>query len=169
LNEILLHPCTETNIIPFPETLHPTPFQCEIETNPEHSSNEVNHINNIVYLQWIDKAAQLHCDSAKWTRDKLLKSGVMWFVARHEIDYRSEAKSSDELRVTTWVDDVRRVKSWRTTLIHAIDEEPRLVCCCRTLWVLVQLETRKPTIVPIEMAEALESLTPPKGISGAFA
>lgn len=153
-------------LIQFEETKHPSPFQCSIEVLPEQSSNEVDHINNIEYLRWIDKASQLHCDVFGWTRDRLLEENIMWFVARHEIDYRSEAKSTDTLLLTTWVEDVRKVKSWRTTYIHVLGEHPRVVCQCKTLWVLVDLHTRKPTTVPIEMAKALEPLTPPRGIGG---
>jgi len=141
---------------------HPSPFQCNIKILDHQTSNEVDHVNNIEYLKWIDKAAQLHCDSCGWTRDALLKKGVMWFVGRHEIDYRAEATSKDDLLLTTWVDDVRRVKSWRTTLIHSLGDTPRLICQCKTLWVLVNLETRRSTSVPAEMANALQSLEAPR-------
>ena len=159
---IPVHPCSKAEYIELDETIHPSAFQCTVVVNEEHSSNEVNHINNIEYLRWIDKAAQLHSDCCGWDRDRLLNNGVMWFVARHEIDYRSEATAKDSLRLTTWVDDVRRVKSWRTTFIHALGEQPRVVCCCKTLWVLVDLDTRKPTSIPLEMATALTPLTTPR-------
>lgn len=141
---------------------HDSPFQCAITPLPHQSSNEVEHINNIEYLRWIDKGAQLHCDASGWTRMQLLDAGVMWFVARHEIDYRSEAVASDNLLLTTWVDDIRRVKSWRTTQIHALGETPKLVCECKTLWVLVALDSRKPTAIPIEMATSLQPLHTPR-------
>ncbi|MBC8201803.1 MAG: thioesterase family protein [Planctomycetes bacterium] len=141
---------------------HPSPFQCDIEVLAHQTSTEVDHVNNIEYLKWIDKAAQLHCDSLGWTRNALLSEGVMWFVGRHEIDYRAEATSQDDLLLTTWVDDVRRVKSWRTAQIHSLGTTPRIVCQCKTLWVLVDLETRRPTPIPTEMAFSLESLKTPR-------
>lgn len=165
MSQLLVHPCKLDAYIEFKETIHPSPFQCDIEISCEQSSNEVNHVNNIEYLRWIDKASQLHCNACGWSRTRLLHDGVMWFVARHEIDYRSEATSADCLRLTTWVDDVRRVKSWRTTFIHALDEEPRIVCKCKTLWVLVDIQSRKPKTVPLEMAENLQPHTPPRGLA----
>ena len=165
MNPLLIHPCEGDATIDFDETLHPFPFQCDIEITPEQSSNEVDHVNNIEFLRWIDKASQLHCDACGWDRARLLNNGMMWFVARHEIDYRTEALSTDRLRLTTWVDDVRRVKSWRTTYIHALGDKPRIVCKCRTLWVLVDIETRKPKTVPLEMAENLHPLSPPRGVA----
>jgi acyl-CoA thioester hydrolase len=141
---------------------HDAPFQCTITIQEHQSSNEVEHVNNIEYLRWIDKGAQLHCDDCEWTRERLLGSRIMWFVARHEIDYRSEAIVGDALLLTTWVDDVRRVKSWRTSQIHALGETPRLVCECKTLWVLVDLDSRRPTAIPKELATALQSLRTPR-------
>ena len=162
-----IYPIEPKDYIEFDEVLHPTPFQCVIEVKDEHTSTEINHINNIEYLRWIDKAAQLHCDAFGWERSKLLDSGVMWFVARHEIDYRAEASTNDCLRLTTWVDDVRKVKSWRSTYIHAHGVKPKVICHCKTLWVLVDLQTRKPTSVPADMANALQPLQPPRGIQEA--
>ncbi len=164
MSKLNINPCLQSEQLVFEEVKHPSPFQCMIQINPEQTSHEVDHINNIEYLRWIDKGSQLHCDSCGWNRQRLLQTEMMWFVARHEIDYVSEASDKNQLRLTTWVDDIRRVKSWRTTYIHAVGETTRVVCRCKTLWVLVDLKTRKPKTVPFEMAHALQPLQPPKGI-----
>ncbi len=160
MDELSIRPITST--VTIDGVLHPVPFQCAIHILPHQFSNEVKHVNNIEYLRWIDKASQLHCDACGWTREQLLESGIMWFVGRHEVDYCEEAHSNDNLLLTTWVDDVRRVKSWRTTHIHALGEKPRLVCKCKTLWVLVDLESRRPTAIPEKMATALNPITLPR-------
>ncbi len=136
--------------------------QCDITILDHQASNEVNHVNNIEFIKWIDKASEIHLDTTGWTRPKLLDAQCMWFVARHEIDYRGEAFLDDALVLSTWVEDVRRVKSWRSTKIHALRDEPTLVCECRTLWVLVNLETKKPMPVPSSMAESLNPLSMPR-------
>ncbi len=136
--------------------------QCTITILEHQASNEVHHVNNIEFIKWIDKASEIHLDTTGWTRRKLLEANYMWFVARHEIDYRCEAFLDDELILSTWVEDVRRVKSWRNTKIHAMRDEPTLVCECRTLWVLVNLETKKPTSVPRSMAKSLKPLSMPR-------
>jgi acyl-CoA thioester hydrolase len=160
MTELHIHPTQTAHCID--GVAHPSPFQCNIKILAHQTSNEVDHVNNIEYLKWIDKGAQLHSDSCGWTREALLKKGIMWFVGRHEIDYRAEATSKDDLILTTWVDDVRRVKSWRATQIHALGDTPRLICQSKTLWVLVNLETRRPTPIPAEMAHALQPLHAPR-------
>ena len=162
MNKLDLKPCSVEDTITFTNIEHTSPFQCEIDVRKDHASNEVNHINNIQYIKWIDRGAELHCDASGWTRDRMLKDGIMWFVARHEIDYIAEATSADRLRLTTWIEDIRRVKSWRNTIIHALDNTHREVCRCKTLWVLVNLKTRRSTSIPIKMANALNPIHKPR-------
>lgn len=146
-----------------PATAHPRPFRCRIDVAPSQESAEVSHINNIEFMRWIDRGAELHCDACGWMRQQLLDAGVMWFVARHEVDYLAEASAADDLLLTTWVEDVRRVKSWRSTVIHRLGPgEPVPVCQARTLWVLVDLSTRRPCRVPLEMARAFDPLERPR-------
>ena len=164
MTDLKLKPCIAEETIAFANIDHPNPFQCVVEVCESHTSNEVNHINNIQYIRWIDKGAEMHCDARGWTREQILEDGVMWFVARHEIDYLAEATSSDQLRLTTWVDDVRRVKAWRTTVIHTLGDPHIEVCRCKTLWVLVNLATRRPVSVPSEMVLALDPLNNPRVI-----
>ena len=125
------------------EIPHPAPFLCDLRINAAHVSRGVPHVNNIVFLQWVDKVAVLHADSLGYTRAALLGRGVMWFVVRHEIDYLAEGWPGDDLVLATWVRTMHRVKSWRDTLIVR-PADSTLVCRAATLWVLVNLSTRRP-------------------------
>jgi acyl-CoA thioester hydrolase len=122
----------------------------------EASSHAVDHVSNVEYVRWLDQVGQLHLDSLGWSSEDLLAAGAMWFVARHEIDYRRETHAGKELCVATWVRDVRRVKSWRDTIIWRTGgDEMEVVCTASTLWVYVDLETRRPARPPAGMSEAL--------------
>ena len=74
---------------------HPRPFGLRLVPSADGVSREVAHINNVEYVRWIDRAAELHADSLGHTRELLLASGRMWFVARHEVDYRAEVFPGD--------------------------------------------------------------------------
>ena len=145
-----------------PTIAHASPFFALVRPHQGEESRIIDHVSNVEYLRWLDRAAELHMDSLGWTRDDLLKSGRMWFVARHEIDYLAEAHAGDELHLATWVRDLRRAKSWRETVIWRnpidSDDEPCMVCSAATLWVLVDLETRRPCRVPPDMADVLSPL-----------
>ena len=139
------------------EVPHPDPFICSISIGPELLNPAVPHVSNIEYVRWLDRAAELHSDSLGYTRSMMIERGMMWFVARHEIDYLAEAWAGEELLVATWARDFSRVRSWRDYLIVRSADE-KIVCRAATLWVLVNLETRRPLRVPQEMIQAFNPL-----------
>lgn len=140
---------------------HSSPFLCDIKITQKNLSRAIDHVSNIEYLKWLDRAAELHSDSLGYTRRSLMKKGVMWFVARHEIDYLAEVWPNDRLVLLTWVRDMARVRSWRDYLIIREDDSSEgatPVCRAATLWVLVDLSRRKPSRIPSEMAQRFEPL-----------
>lgn len=137
------------------DVAHRAPFVCDITVGRDQLSRTVEHVSNIEYLRWFDRAAELHSDSWGDTRPVLLERGVMWFVARHEIDYLSEAGLDDELVLATWVRDVSRVKSWRDSILVR-PRDDTVVCRCASLWVYVDLARRRPVRIPDVLAARLE-------------
>ena len=132
------------------EIAHPNPFICDIHVDRHQIGNVIEHVSNIEYVRWLDRAAELHADSLGYTRKWLLDNGIMWFVARHEIDYLAEAWLGDELVIATWVRDFKKVKSWRDYVI-ARPSDGTVICRAATLWVLVDLESRRPRRIDEEM------------------
>jgi len=141
---------------------HPAPFLCDLSIDHSQVSRAVPHVNNIAFLQWVDCVAVLHADDLGFTRDDLLDRGVMWFVVRHEIDYLAEAWPGDELVLATWVRTMHRVKSWRDTLVMR-PADKTLVCRAATLWVLVDLQTRRPIRHDTDMVSRFAPLDSPSG------
>ena len=136
---------------------HPQPFVCDVCVTAAQLSRTIEHVSNIEYVRWLDRAAELHADHLGYTRAELRKGGIMWFVARHEIDYLAEAFLGDELVVATWVRNVKKVKSWRDYVIVR-PADGTIICRAATLWVLIDLETRKPLRMTSEMIERFQPL-----------
>lgn len=139
---------------------HPRPFALRLVAPADGVSRSVPHINNVEYVRWIDRAAELHADSLGHTRAALAASGRMWFVARHEVDYRAEVFPGQELLVFTWVRDVGRSASWRDTVV-ARASDGAAVCVACTRWAFVDLATRRPARIPAEIAAAFGALEGP--------
>ncbi len=140
---------------------HRSPFLCDLVIGPSAASRAIAHVSNTEYVRWLDRAAELHADHLGCTRQHLLDQGIMWFVARHEIDYLAEAWPGDELLLATWVRSMDRVKSWRDTLVVR-QGDGAVVCRAATLWVLVDLTTRRPTRIGADMARRFDPLEPPR-------
>jgi acyl-CoA thioester hydrolase len=140
---------------------HEDPFLCELRVDHSLVSRAVPHVNNIGFVQWVDRVAELHADALGYTRKELLRRGVMWFVVRHEIDYLAEAWPDDQLVFATWVRTMNRVKSWRDTLVLRPADQT-VLCRAATLWVLVNLKTRRPLRHEPEMISSFAPLQTPQ-------
>ena len=136
---------------------HEAPFVCDAHIDPSTLSRALPHVSNTELVRWVDRVAELHSDGVGYTRQAMIDLGIMWFVVRHEIDYLAEAWADDELVVATWVRDMQRVKSWRDTLIIR-PADATIICRAATLWVLVDLDSRRPTRITAEMAGCFQPL-----------
>jgi acyl-CoA thioester hydrolase len=66
--------------------------------------DEQNHVNNTVYLRWVQDVATAH-----WRAVASLQTQetIGWVVLRHEIDYKAPAVLGDEVMVRTWAAKLR--------------------------------------------------------------
>jgi acyl-CoA thioester hydrolase len=105
--------------------------------------DDQNHVNNTVYLRWVQDVATVHWKSLASTE---AQSAIGWVVLRHEIDYKTPACMGDEVILRTWVGAASRLKFERFTEVRRkIDSQ--LFAKARTLWVPIDARTGKPTRV----------------------
>jgi acyl-CoA thioester hydrolase len=109
--------------------------------------DEQNHVNNTVYLRWVQEVATAHWKSLA-SADA--QDAISWVVLRHEIDYKLPAGLGDKILLRTWVGEASRLKFERFTEIRRrIDKQ--LLAQARTLWVPIDSRTGKPTRVSAEV------------------
>lgn len=107
-----------------------------------------NHVNNTVYLRWIQDVATAHWQSLASVETQ---AAIGWVVLRHEIDYRSPASLGDEILLRTWVGKASRLKFERFTEIRRKIDNKQLLAQARTLWVPVDVRTGKPMRVSADL------------------
>jgi acyl-CoA thioester hydrolase len=123
-----------------------TIFEMTVAVDPD-DIDELNHVNNTVYLRWIQDVATAHWKSLAPAE---VQTAVGWVVVRHEIDYKSPACLEDEIVLRTWVGEASRLKFERFTEINRkIDNRP--LAKARTIWVPIDWKTGKPTRVSTEV------------------
>ena len=126
--------------------MHSTPeYKIHIKVAPDHI-DDLNHVNNVVYLQWVQDAAKAHWNN--WAPEEALREYI-WVVRRHEIDYLAPALLGDELTATTWVDVFEGVKSIRWV---EISKGNKVLVRAKTTWVMLHAKTGRPARVSKEMA-----------------
>jgi acyl-CoA thioester hydrolase len=99
--------------------------------------DELNHVNNIVYLRYVQDAAIGHWKTVPQT----IASQIIWVARRHEIDYLKPAFMGDDLVVKTWVDSFVGVKSLRHCEIMRGEE---ILARSITHWIALDAHTFRP-------------------------
>jgi acyl-CoA thioester hydrolase len=108
-----------------------------------------NHVNNTVYVRWIQEVATAHWNSYA---PEFARDSIGWVVLRHEIDYKAPVCLGDEIVLRTWVGEATRITFER--FVEVLRKSDRkLLAKARTVWVPINPETAKPTRVPPEVRE----------------
>ena len=89
-------------------------FEMIVSVLPE-DIDEQNHVNNTVYLRWVQEVATAHWRAVA-TADA--RENIGWVVLRHEIDYKTPACLGDEIVLRTWVGKSTRLTFERFTEIR---------------------------------------------------
>lgn len=109
--------------------------------------DERRHVNNLVYVRWIQKVAVAHWRALAPDVDQ---TAIAWVVLRHEIDYLQPARLGDEITLRTWVGKASGLSFERhTEILRRRDGE--LLARARTLWCPVDAETGRPKRVGPEV------------------
>jgi acyl-CoA thioester hydrolase len=115
------------------------PFETEISV-PESAIDTLNHVNNVVYLQWVQDVAERHWNEST---DAVLREKLAWVVVNHFIEYKAPAFEKDILVLKTWVKNYSGVTSERhTEIIRKADN--KLLVKAKTLWCLLDKTSGKP-------------------------
>ncbi len=120
----------------------------------------LGHVNNVVYLDWVQIAASKHWNHATkdyfkdedQNEERLGINKMAWVVMDHHITYKAEAFEGDEIVVTTFVKNFTAATSVRHTEIRRKGEAHILVSAV-TNWCLLKMPEGKPMRVPKEILE----------------
>lgn len=72
----------------------------------------MDHVNNAVYLNWIEQAAIDHATNVGYGYVELREIGGAFIARRHELDYRMPAVAGDTVRVTTWPESMSGARAF---------------------------------------------------------
>jgi acyl-CoA thioester hydrolase len=124
------------------------PFELPIQVQAS-DIDELGHVNNVVYLRWVQEVAVAHWRSAATASQQ---ADVLWVVIRHEIDYKHAARLEDALVARTWVGAATRNTFERhTEILRASDR--RLLARTRTLWCPIDPRSGRPKQVSDDVRE----------------
>ena len=109
--------------------------------------DEQNHVNNTVYLRWVQEVAIAHWQAMASPE---AQERISWVVLRHEIDYKRSATRGDEILLRTWVGKATRLAFERFTEIRRKSDR-QLLSQAHTLWCPISRDTGRPIRVSTEV------------------
>lgn len=118
----------------------PEYFDLHLTVRPD-DIDQLGHVNNLVYLRWVQEAAVAHWQAAAEPVDQ---AALVWVVVRHEIDYLRAARPDDAILARTWVGPVVGRDFERHTEIRRARDQ-KLLARVRSLWCPVDRDTRRRT------------------------
>jgi len=118
-------------------------FEFEFTAAAEHI-DELGHVNNAVWVQWIQTIAVAHWHSVC---DPAHHDAYFWVVVRHEIDYLRAAYEGDRIIGRTWVGEAPRGARF-DRLVEFVGPDGKTCVRARTSWAIIDRATGRPIRVP---------------------
>jgi acyl-CoA thioester hydrolase len=118
----------------------------------QYELDVLGHVNNAVYLNWIEQVAIDHVESLGYGRDWSLAHGGTWVVREHRVTYLRPVEYGDAVLVTTLPEALGGVRGTRRTEIHR-ESDGALTTEAMTEWIWVRASDGRPARVPAELLE----------------
>ena len=121
-------------------------FTLALTAAPEHI-DELGHVNNAVWVQWIQEVAVAHWEAVA---EPAHQRDYFWVVVRHEIDYLRPAHDGDQVIARTWID--AGPKGARSTRVMEFTGPDGRTCVrSRTDWAIIDKALGRPIRVPAQV------------------
>ena len=117
-------------------------------TVPKSAIDDMGHVNNVVYLQWVQDIAKKHWQSKTNTT---IQNKYVWVVLNHFIEYHHPAFENEKITLQTWIDNYHGAKSERHTKIINTATQKVLVSA-KTSWCFLYKETLRPARITDEIS-----------------
>ncbi|WP_294275304.1 acyl-CoA thioesterase [uncultured Sphingomonas sp.] len=122
-------------------------FSMSFTAQPEHI-DELGHVNNAVWVQWIQAIAGAHWESVVPPEHA---AAHVWVVTRHEIDYRGNVVAGETVTAETWVPDPPKGARFDRH-VRFLDTQGRVKVQAVTTWALIDRATGRLLRVTPEIA-----------------
>ena len=99
--------------------------------------DELGHVNNAVWVRWIQDIAVAHWDAVAPAAHR---DAYIWVVTRHEIDYRGNVRVGETVTGETWVPDPPKGARFDRH-VRFVDDAGKVVVEAVTTWALLDRAT----------------------------
>ena len=109
--------------------------------------DELNHVNNVVYLSWVQDIAKEHWQVRA---SQEILNQYKWVVVNHKITYKKPLKIHQKAFIKTQVFDNAKGALWGR-MVWIYDDSEVLVAEANTQWCLIDTQSFKPRRITDEI------------------
>ena len=121
-------------------------FEMTFTAAAEHI-DELGHVNNAVWVQWMEQVAVAHWRSVAESEHQ---DDFFWVVVRHEIDYLRAAFEGDRVFGRTWVGEAPKGARFDRH-VEFTGSDGKVCVRARTSWAIIDRTSGRPIRVPPEV------------------
>lgn len=107
-------------------------YRLSITPAPE-DIDELGHVNNAVWVRWLQDIATAHWDAVARDEDK---TAYVWVVVRHEIDYLGNVGPGEAVTARTWISDPPKGARFDRN-VEFLNASGKVVVRAKTTWAMI--------------------------------
>ncbi len=123
-------------------------FESKITVNQSHI-DDLSHVNNVHYVQWVQDIAKLHWES---NATETVLNKYFWVLITHFIEYKNSALLNDDIKIKTYIKKYEGAACYRIVEISNAYTN-KLLAKSETKWCLMDAETKRPTRITQEISD----------------
>ena len=133
-------------------------FDLKIEVKPEHI-DVLGHVNNVVYVQWMQDVASAHIETLGVGLDQYLEMKHAMVAVEHHVQYRKAAMLDDDVILRTWLYEINALYSFRQyAFFNAKDQS--LLFTGNTKWACIEIASGRPKRMSPTFIQAYQPIDP---------
>ena len=113
-----------------------TPFTRIFTAQPD-DIDELGHVNNAVWVQWIQDMATSHWQAVAAPEHI---AAYFWVVTRHEIDYRGNVGPGQSVTANTWIESAPKGAQFDRR-VDFVDAAGKVIVRANTTWAMIDKAT----------------------------
>jgi len=122
-------------------------FEKTFTATPAHI-DELGHVNNAVWVQWIQDLATAHWQAVA---DPAHVDAYIWVVIRHEIDYKGNIAEGESVTGRTWIPGTPKGARFARS-VEFVGDDGKVKVQALTMWAMIDKATQRPARVTPEIA-----------------
>lgn len=111
------------------------------------------HVNNVVYVQWMQDVAYAHSQSVGYDSQRLEELASTWVIRSHFVRYHRPALLGDEIIAYTWPKKIKRASALRGYKFVRTSDQA-VISSGESDWVHIDRTTGRPKAIDDEMLAA---------------